>query len=174
MDPDLGNLCFEDVFEELRLRGAVAATVVFSGGHDEGGADEIRLWKSATYCDDGTVNSARSEELPFSWRPRVERQTFAEDPGGLWEEAPPYFQQEGEPTAYQRWENPPPGHAEFADSLYQMVAARYGSWCGDFRADGEVTWNLKRYDAGQDDAVIMSTCEYTETADWDSESWGPE
>lgn len=170
----LDNLCPEDVFEELRLRGAVAATVVFSGGHDEGGADDIYLWRSATYHSDDSVNMSESDALPFPWQTEIVRQPFDEDPGDPWSPAPEYFQKEGQPTLYQQWKQPPGSNAEFAESLYQMVAAKYGSWAGEFRANGEVTWNLERYDEDHPDSVIMQSTVYNEVEDFDSESWGPQ
>jgi hypothetical protein len=152
----------EQAFEELRLRGANHAVVDFSGGNDEGGADDVRLYR-AVYDDNGNFKH-ESVDLPFNWGNTYERWDKPEPPpaGEGWTEA--RYQPPGkEHTVYDRTLPGHPEDAELADALFFLASEKYGSFAGEYRVHGSITWRLDRYDAQESHAIMLEASESEES-----------
>lgn len=104
-----------EVFEKLRELGAVKAVVEFSGGNDEGGAEDIALYDAAGE----RIGEVDGDPPGVCWDPEQER--FVEVPI----------------TPEQRIE------AELAEVLEAPVYEEFGSFAGDFSVGGQVTWDAK-------------------------------
>lgn len=101
-------------FELLRKKGAVKAVLMFAGGHDEGGVDEITLYDEH---DNGVA-------LP----------TWYCGGYSLTGEAPNY--------TWVPLSTPQNEDEELADLLEGPINERYGSWGGVPSTEGTLIWNV--------------------------------
>ena len=105
-----------EVFERLRKMGVVRAVVEFSGGNDEGGAEDIVLYDAAGKRI-GEVDGA--------------------PPGSRWDPEQKWFV-EVPTTAKRRAE------ADLAEALEAPVYEEFGTFAGDFSVGGRVTWDAQK------------------------------
>jgi hypothetical protein len=105
-----------EVFKKIRERGAIRAVVEFSGGNDEGGADNIVLYDR----EGEMVGGVDGHYAGCYWD--HEKGRFAES----------------SLTPEQRIET------ELAEALEGPVYEEYGSFAGDFSVSGRVTWDAEK------------------------------
>lgn len=123
----------EHVFDWIRARGADRAIVEFSGGHDEGGVDDIRL----TDPESGACVMQFEEEVaphfetdPFGTTV-YQSQTLTD--GSKVRSPVPHT-----PTAQQSETQ------AYVDALSQPVYDSYHSFAGEFTVNGAVVWDAAR------------------------------
>jgi hypothetical protein len=164
-------MTIEQAFEELRLRGANYAVVDFSGGNDDGSADDMRLYR-AVFLESGAVDLNASTELPFNWGHKYERWTAETPPpeGEGWIES--RYQPPGlEHKVYDRTTPPESEDIELADALFSLAGDKYGSFAGEFRVHGSISWFLDRYDSGDPQAIMLEASESEESWNEVASSW---
>lgn len=130
----------------LRSRNIVKVVVHFSGGNDEGGADEI----TGTTADGQTVNLKGSNAHRGSKFNSVTRQW--EDTGWV------VYDQTGERPA-----TPDEiASSDLSDILESPVYDEYGSFAGEFYVSGTVTWDVATGRVKMERNEEMSHYEYSE------------
>lgn len=104
-----------EVFKKLRELGAAKAVVEFSGGNDEGGAEDIVLYDVAGE----RIGGVDGDPPGIRWDPEQKR--FVEVPI----------------TPERRIET------ELAEALESPVYEEFGTFAGDFSVGGQVTWDAR-------------------------------
>lgn len=104
------------VFAELRRRDIAEVKVHFSGGNDEGGADDF------------IATSTTGEDVKLAGRAYQEWQT---------KEWVVYENRGQRPATTEEIAD-----QQLLDALEAPIYAEYGSFAGDFSVDGVVTWDV--------------------------------
>jgi hypothetical protein len=148
-------------FAAMKNAGIAKAVVHFSGGNDEGGADDIQVTHG-----DGTTESQDSyggaHEAYSSWNKDKDGNTF---PEGTWiimaegQDGTLYHARHYRLATEQEIER-----AKLTSLLTAPVYDRYGSFAGEFYVDGVVTWDAEagKVYMGYDEEVPQSE-HYEET-----------
>ena len=127
------------VFDKLMQLGVIRVEVHFSGGNDEGGADDCTAWNAdkehvklpeARAYRSSKFNKETKEWEPQSWQ--------------VWEPAI----KDSRDATEQEIED-----SEFIHLLEEPIYDTYGSFAGEFEVDGTLIWDVT------EGTVTMSTDE---------------